>query len=141
MNELIKELKAEHQQLTMILQKVKKLGIITSETKMLLSESKQSLLDHIKKEDDLLYPVMYQQAEHDPKLAVILKIFGQDLEKLAAQVLAFYEKYEQESKETDFSKDFTQFFATLSNRIGKEESILFKEYEQIVESDKNEAGV
>ena len=133
MNALIKELKAEHEQLTMTLQKVKSLGKITPETKNLLSESKQALLDHIKKEDDFLYPIMYKRAEHDPKLAVILKIFGQDLKKLATQVLVFYEKYEQEDHEADFSKDFTQFFAALSNRIGNEESILFKEYEQIME--------
>ena len=136
MIKLIKELKTEHQNIAAVFQQINALGIITEDAKKLLSKSKRALLDHLQKEDDQLYPPIIQQAQQDPHIAAMLKIFGEELKSLTTAVLAFFEKYEQSGNSKDFTTDFASIFAALGSRIEKEESILFKAYEKIIQEKK-----
>ena len=55
---LIDELKNDHTALAWALDEVSKLGIGTPQARKLLLQAKDELLGHLKKEDEMLYPVL-----------------------------------------------------------------------------------
>ena len=62
MSALIEELKREHAKIIAMLNEVKELGILSKEGQSRLMSAKKSLLAHLKKEDEQLYPVLRKEA-------------------------------------------------------------------------------
>ncbi|MCB1192305.1 MAG: hemerythrin domain-containing protein [Leptospiraceae bacterium] len=128
---LIEELKKEHSILVQVLQDVKKQGIGSSSGKENLLKAKTTLLSHLKKEDDKLYPKLKEKAKTDANLQNILSTFAKDMEGVSKTALDFFTKYEMSDSEMEFAKDFGALYAALGNRIRKEENVLYAEYSKI----------
>jgi len=130
-SELIEELRKEHAVIAEALAKVNKLGITSEKGQMVLLAAKNGLLAHLEKEDEQLYPVLHSAAEHDADLKRILDLFAKDMDKISKAALEFFEKYATGGSGIEFAKDFGGLLAALSIRIGREESILYRKYDEL----------
>lgn len=131
MNNLVSELKAEHQKLVSVLTEMKAKGVTTPEGLKVLMQAKGAVVAHLKKEDTFLYPEMRSAAARDPKLQQTLDIFAKDMEKVTAQVLEFFDKYQNGGSGIEFAKDIGALMTVLANRIQREESALYPEYDKL----------
>ena len=132
MKTIIEELKDEHSVLVETLQAVKRFGISTPKGKEYLINAKNTLLGHLRKEDDKLYPILRNQAKEDEALNDLLNDFARDMETVSVLALSFFNKYEHSETNMEFAKDFGILYAALGNRIRKEESILYEAYNKIM---------
>ncbi|WDE04368.1 hemerythrin domain-containing protein [Thalassomonas viridans] len=131
MSALIKELTAEHVEITMALNKAKQLGIQSPRGREALLAVKKGLLAHLEKEDRLLYPALNRAAQSNSSLKRTLDVFAADMDKVSASALAFFDKYADGGSGIEFAKEFGGLFATLSQRIRKEETILYKKFDEV----------
>ncbi len=131
MSTLIEELKNEHRSIAETINEVNRLGIGTKEGQDMLMAAKNSFLTHIKKEDEQIYPLLYRAAEHDPELKRTLEIYATDMNKISKAVLEFFEKYSYGDSGFEFSKDYGTLYTTLSLRIAKEETVIYKKFDDL----------
>lgn len=131
MTRLIESLKAEHLVIAQTLNKVKAAGINTKEGQVILLSAKKGLLAHLKKEDRELYPLLNKAAESDQNLKRTLALFANDMNDISFRALAFFDKYSANASGIEFARDFGGLFATLSQRIRKEENIIYKKFDEI----------
>ena len=129
---LITELKQEHEILFTSLDELKTFDLTSQERWEKLVVLKGILLDHLKKEDEQFYPVLREEAKSDVGLKNMLLEYARDMDEITAFVGEFYEKYAVGGGGGDnFEEDFGLLYSTLSQRISREESILFEKYSQL----------
>ena len=131
MSILIEELKREHLELFATLNKVKELGVLTSEGQEKLLSAKESLLAHLKKEDEQLYPTLKKEAEQNKDIKSTLDLFAMDMEIVSKTALEFFDKYADGVIDAKFEGEFEDLFVALGKRIKNEEEILYENYENI----------
>jgi len=134
MSALIEEFKKEHSEIIAALKEVKELGILSKEGQAKLMLAREGLLAHLKKEDELLYPFLKKEAEHNKKLEEILDLFATDMENVSKIVMEFFDKYSKGVIYGAFPKEFENLFTAFRNRIRNEEDILYEEHEKINQS-------
>ncbi|MCP4265520.1 MAG: hemerythrin domain-containing protein [Candidatus Brocadiaceae bacterium] len=133
MSKLVDDLKQQHKVIADTLSKVKSLGVTSDEGQKTLLAAKNGLLAHLNKEDKELYPVLNKAAESDSGLKNTLDFYAKDMDTISKAALEFFEKYSTGGSGLEFAKDFGTLFATLSLRINKEESILYKKYDELMQ--------
>ncbi|MGX5175370.1 hemerythrin domain-containing protein [Aliikangiella sp. IMCC44653] len=131
MSRLVEELKQEHKAIVHNLNQIKALGVTSEEGQKKLALAKAGLLAHLRKEDEKLYPKMKIEAAANPELKRTLDLFGKDMDKVSSAALAFFDKYAGGGSGLEFAKDFGLLIATLTQRIHKEENVLYEKYNQI----------
>ena len=131
MSALINEFKKDHTKILDTLKEIKELGVLSEEGQAKLISAKESLLKHLKKEDELLYPVLKKEAEHNEKLKELLDVFAKDMENVSRVVMDFFDKYSEDVIDSAVTDEFEQLFAAFRNRIRHEEDILYEEYEKL----------
>lgn len=129
MSALIEEFKKEHSEIMATLKDVKKLGIHSEEGRSKLMSAKKYLLEHLRKENEQLYPVLRKAAKHNKNLRNELDIFAIDPEYVSRVVLEFFDKYSGGAIDKDFQINFESLYASLNARIRNEEEALYREYE------------
>ena len=132
MSELVEELKMEHTFITENFERIRSFGMTSKEGQDILLSIKNALLAHLEKQDRQLYPVLRKEAESNKTLKQTLDIFASDMKDVSEMAFAFFEKYSKGGSGMVFAKDFGRFFAALSQRIGKEERIIYAEYDELV---------
>jgi len=130
MSELITRLKKEHELLYTKINDAKKLGISSDQGKKLLLSIKNDLLTHLQEEDAELYPRLKELARSDENIKKTLDIFAKDMEGITTAAMAFFDKYTHESTDIEFFKDIGRILAALTDRIRKEESTLYRIYDE-----------
>ncbi|MHC4268888.1 MAG: hemerythrin domain-containing protein [Planctomycetota bacterium] len=128
MSTLIDEFKREHSEIVAALKEVKELGILSKEGQTKLFSIKASLFEHLKKEEEQLYPVFYKVAEQNKELKDVLDIIKKDLEKASKDVLEFFNKYNLGVLDKKIVEDFESLFDVICKRMRYEEFILYDEY-------------
>ena len=131
MSNLIDELKGEHGAIVNMLNKVRELGIGSKEGQDRLMSAKASLLAHLAKEDQKLYPVLSEGAKKDQHLKGLMETFAMDMDEISKSALEFFNKYAFGGSGVEFAKEFGRLFVVLGSRIQKEESMLYKEYDKL----------
>jgi len=131
MSVLIEELKKEHAEIVAMLNEVKELGILSKEGQAKLMSAKAHLLAHLKKEDELLYPVLRKEAAHNKNLRKEVDMFAVDPEYVSRVASEFFDKYSGGEMNDSFSINFESLLAALNARIRNEEDALYVEYEKI----------
>lgn len=131
MSDLITELKEEHIQISAILNKVNAIGFYTAEGQGLLNQAKNGLLTHLAKEDKELYPKLTTAAETNIDLKRTLDVFAKDMLEISKSAMAFFERYQNGGSGVEFARDFGRLFSMLNLRIGREERILFEEFQKL----------
>lgn len=132
MSKLTEELKNEHAAVAASLEKIKKIGINSKEDAEFFFSLKESLLGHLKKEDEQLYPALKKEAQNNPRLARTLSYLAEDMAEVTTLALKFFEKYAQCPRAgMEFFGEIGKLSALLGDRIRKEESILYQEYDRL----------
>lgn len=132
MSKLVQELKQDHEKLAQVLSAALSKGP-TKEGLQLLTTSKAALLAHLKKEDTFLYPELKKASLNDKNLKMTLDSFASDMEKVSKAALDFFNKWEKGGDGAEFMKDLSNLLATLSNRIHREETLLYPEFDKIAD--------
>lgn len=128
---LIDELKEEHKILLSYLKEANNnFGLNNEISKQKLLLARDLLLNHLKKEDRSLYPVLKKESENNPQLKNYLQTFASEMETITNFVIKFFEKNEKQIS-PDFSDDLAKISFDLKQRMGREERVLYKEYEKI----------
>ncbi|MDP2683029.1 MAG: hemerythrin domain-containing protein [Deltaproteobacteria bacterium] len=125
MQELIKQLKAEHAIALDMLVKVKDAGALSREVQKTLVSFRDILIAHLNNEEVNLYPSLKRIAAEDKDLLETIDYFVKDMGVVAGSALQFFDKYCADGSSLEFGKDFSMFFAALKARIEKEEEILY----------------
>lgn len=131
MSKLVEELKSDHKVIAATLNKVSGLGISSPEGQKTLLAAKSGLLAHLKKEDGHLYPVLKNAATADADLKRTLDMFAKDMVIISMAAVEFFDKYARGGDGLAFAKDFGRLYATLSQRISREENVLYKKFDEI----------
>src|SRR5690349_9702910 len=93
MSYLIAELKADHVTLKHMLKHAADLTKSALERVQVLTQAKVALLSHLDKENHEFYPSLKSVAGRDRETAAILDVFAKDMEAIAPQALAFFDRY------------------------------------------------
>ncbi len=131
MSALIEEFKREHSEILAILNEAKELGILSKEGQSKLMSVKEILLEHLWNENERLYPVLWEEAEHNNDIKDVLDLFAVEMENVSIIVQEFFDKYYGGVIDEDFPREFERFFAAISKRIKDEEDILYDEYDRM----------
>ncbi len=131
MSVLIEEFKKEHSEIIAALNEVEELGILSKEGQAKLMSIKAGLLEHLKKEEEQLYPVLKKEAKNNKQLESTLDLFAIDMEDVSRIVLEFFDKYSEGDLDMEFQRKFDSLFVALGARIRNEEKILYAEYEKM----------
>jgi len=131
MNSLIEELKGDHARMLAHLDEVRKLGIGSKDGRAKLMNVKGTLLGHLKKEDVRLYPSLHEAAKTNAELKSLLDRFAKDMEEVSRSALAFFDKYAQGGDPIEFGRDYGKLSVTLNNRMRREETTLYPEFEKL----------
>lgn len=128
MAELILILIQEHRNIIITLDKLKNLEPSSQESKDLLVISKNLLLTHLRKEDDILYPALNKIALEDHKLKIKLDIYAYDMKDISLQTLGFFNKYIGSDNFSQFNDDLNDLYEKQYLRIKKEEEVIYPHY-------------
>ncbi len=131
MSALIEEFKREHSEIVETFKEVEELGILTKEGQAKLLSVKQSLIEHLKEEDEKFYPVLRRASEHNKKLKEVLEVFAKDLDSVSRFVFGFFDRYDKGFLGEGLSRDFETLFMVIRNRMENEENILYEEYNKL----------
>ena len=132
MRNLIAELKQEHAVISARLVEARALGISSAQGRDHLLLVKSTLLAHLAKEDQQLYPKLREAAANDRQLETLLKIFARDMEQVSGFAIQFFAKFESGVATSDqYLEDVAMLLARLRFRIGNEEQILYREYQRV----------
>ena len=133
MSALIEEFKKEHSEIVEAFKEVKTLGILTKEGQTKLMSVKPSLIEHLSKEDEKLYPVLWKEAEQNRKLKADLDVFAKDWESVSVFVFGFLDKYNKGLLRARLLRGFETLNFVLLNRMRNEEKFLYDAYDKIVQ--------
>ncbi len=137
MNNIIDTLKSEHMEVQNVLRKLQSGNVTGKESLQLIFEFKEKLVAHIKKEDELLYPELERLAQENLELKLTLDMFRDEMVQISEELNNFLNHYPDvasiENRKSDFIKDISKMIVLIKNRIIKEEVIIFKQYQKILD--------
>ncbi|MFZ5626133.1 MAG: hemerythrin domain-containing protein [Bacillota bacterium] len=128
---LVDALKSDHAVILATLNQIKEVGISSKEGRDKLLEVKNLLLHHLQKEDRELYPRLRRAAEVDISLRQTLELFAKDMDEISRLAMEFFQKYAQGGAGVEFARDFGRLYATLGERIRREENIIYVRFQQL----------
>lgn len=131
MSVLVERLKKEHVVIVDVLNKTKEVGVGSKEGQDKLRSARTALLAHLKTEDEQLYPALKKEAEKNDSLKRTLDLFAREMETISKEALSFVDKYSNGGSGLEFARDFGRLYMNLSQRIRKEESTLYPEYDKL----------
>jgi len=128
MGKLINELRYEHRMIYQLLSSLRDLDGGPEDIRKLLLAARQRIMEHLRKEDTLLYPALSKAAGRD-------KILYEKLDKLEAEMAVttarldrFFNKYSKSGTLDNFIGDLNSIYSLVKDRLQKEELYLFTEY-------------
>lgn len=137
MSTLINQLKLEHQDISLILTEVNKLGVFTHGGQLKLEIVKKMFFKHLQKENEELYPILNLEAKNNKILKNNMQALSLEMKSIIENTAKFFQKYEGVTNNLEFSLDFGNLFSMLVQRFVKEEKVLYSEYIRIKSSVKS----
>ena len=133
--DLILQLKQEHVQIIYLLEEIlTETKKVEEDSKLIpkLRELKLVLVNHLKLEDNLLYPV-FEKAK-DAKMNQLGKSFSEEMLAISKVALKFFADFENEDvskliKDLEFKKQLQGIIKVVKKRVSVEEKILFPAYQ------------
>jgi len=128
MSNIINELKAEHAHLDHLFVKIEHLDVSSKEASEQLQAVKLAVLNHLKKENQTIYPKLREAAFNNLRLQRKLDLFARDTVRLSTIFIQFIDKYSEGGSNLDFKRDFSRLSKILSAFAKREEEVIFSEY-------------
>lgn len=129
---ILDTLKKDHISIIEALEVVAQQSFNTDDSKQAIFKIKETLLAHLKREDDDFYPTLKEHALKDIELAKTLDDFSEDMAKISKEALAFFEKHSQNSEDASLKPDLLRLTSYLKRRIVREEKVLFTVFEKTI---------
>ena len=127
---LVEELKRGHSLIIETLKQARKLGIDTKEGQNEILSAKDTILGHMKKENEEFYPVLRKAAESNGKLKELIAEFDNDINEISRYSTEFFDN-KNVAMGSNFASEVENFIAILDRRILREETFLFKEFKKL----------
>jgi hypothetical protein len=89
---LLDQVKKEHEITNNLIAKIKRLGVHTREGRDQLIEAKDQLLNHLKKDVEVLYPELRKTAEENPNFKGTFEEFEKEMKEISEFCAAFFKK-------------------------------------------------
>ena len=124
MTALLEQVKKEHEKTNNLIAKIKRLGVHTREGRDKLIEAKDQLLDHLKKDVEVLYPELRKTSEENPNFKGTFEEFEKEMKEISEFCASFFKKYSLGGGGIEFFRDFEKLKNTLESRMQEEESLL-----------------
>ncbi len=121
---LLEQVKKEHEITNNLIAKIKRLGVHTREGRDQLIEAKDQLLNHLKKDVEMLYPELRKTVEENPNFKGTFEEFEKEMKEISEFCAAFFRKYSSGGGGIEFFRDFEKLKNTLESRMHEEESLL-----------------
>lgn len=99
-----------------------------------LMQARDLMLKHHEFEDRTFYPALENAALHNHKLKAMLQEFDEERKLVTALAHEFFEHYSIKHSDEKLLQDFGTFFILLTNRMNREERLLFTKYERFTPS-------
>ncbi len=93
MTNLTSTLRLQHVFISNLVEAAQWIGVEKLEAQRKLRAAKIHLLAHLKLEDTLLYPVLFEAAETNVELKHTLQFLGKDMAGVSKEVMSFFEQY------------------------------------------------
>jgi hemerythrin superfamily protein len=129
MKEFIKKWKAEHSAIRNALASITRLDISAKPGREKVIKAKGMILEHLKSEDEVLYPALKKSARKNLNLTRVLEILKKEMDDLAPKIKSFFKAFEDDPMATGLPSEFISIAGLLKARIDREEEVLLKEYE------------
>lgn len=129
MLDLIDELSAEHSDLSISFGNLERLDITSEESHKEFQSIKSSLLAHLRKENEELYPQLREISFNNLQLQRTLDWFMRDLARISAVLILFLDTYADGGSPLAFRRDFKRLNKILNALIKQEERIIYTEYQ------------
>lgn len=129
---LIATLKHDHVELRQIMEKIRIQGIGTPEGRQTLHSARALFIAHIRREDEEFYPAFRALLDRNPNHSGLVEQFSREMTDLGAQILAFFDKYQDGGAGLAFATDFGRMHALLHSRWHKEEGLLYARYVEMM---------
>ena len=130
MSAFIRILETEHAAIMDMLKRVLRKGVHTVEGRNELTEANELLCNHLKKEDEILYPALWDISKNDVDLFDLLNTFEKEMKSLTHYCKIFFKEYSISGGGIDFLKDFDKLYLLLQKRIKNEELYLYPKYKE-----------
>ena len=127
MSVLADRLHDEHTIMLDLLKKLRATGPATPEGHDLLLKARNLIINHLKQEDEHLYPVL-RANEFTQDVAAT---FADEMAPLAERFIQFFERYDTPTATEEFNSELGRLMASLQRRITREEYVLLPTYKQI----------
>lgn len=133
MSNLVEELTKEHQEISQLLGRIIELGVASAQAQSLLMAARETLLNHLKKEDELLYPILRAAAQSNEDLQRTLDSFAQDMGEITQFALDYFQRHEADEAQAvqhgdEFMHETGRLLGVLRTRILREETILYPQF-------------
>jgi hemerythrin-like domain-containing protein len=128
MSELISILKDEHQKIKDLLSNVYE--YVGSESKKIdfVNQLDNLVTEHLRKEENELYPFLKEEAKEDNSLKNKMDAFLNNREEIKSFTLYYIDKYSKGNFDDKFSGDTAKLLSSLRQCMIKEEVSIYSEY-------------
>lgn len=131
MTNLTSTLRLQHVFISNLVEAAQWIGVEKLEAQRKLRAAKIHLLAHLKLEDTLLYPVLFEAAEKNVELKYTLEFLAKDMMGVSKEVMNFFEQYHIGRTHHHTTKDIANILFLLQTRIRREEDTLFAEFDKL----------
>ncbi|UFS70163.1 hemerythrin domain-containing protein [Geomonas sp. RF6] len=133
MGRLTDDLKKDHADIAAMLEQVKEARSSHKDVHKILLSARNSLLNHLRKEDAHLYPLLNAAAQKDPALKKLLDHYTRDMEEITRNAVTFFDTYTPSGTEhnIDFAVAFGKLYAAIARRLRSEEGTIYREYDKL----------
>ncbi len=131
MTNLTSTLRLQHVFLSNLLEAAQWIGVEQYEAQRKLRAAKAQLLAHLRLEDTLLYPVLFEAAETNTELRHTLQFLEHDMAGVSREVMSFFEQCHINGSHHHRTQDIGQILFLLQTRIRREEDTLFAEFDKL----------
>jgi iron-sulfur cluster repair protein YtfE (RIC family) len=136
MNYILDILRTEHRMIMNLLNKLRSEGMTSADAVNELIAARNLLLQHLRKEDEIIFPVLYKGAEKNREFAGKLEHHDEAMVRITDKVLEYFSTYSDGKNGGNFTRDTKTVYEMLKTRILNEETILFPEYERLCDGEK-----
>ena len=131
MTNLTATLRLQHLFIANLLEAAQWIGVGELEAQRKLRVAKTHLLAHFKLEDTLLYPVLFEAAEHNAELKQTLAVLAKDMAGVEKEVMSFFEQFHISGTPQQLTKDIGHIRLLLQTRISREEDTLYEAFDKL----------
>lgn len=132
MSRFITRLQEEHAELAAAVAGIRDSGHAHAASWLVLGRIRGRMLSHLMKEDRYLYPALLACASRHPVLREVVHRYQQDLDTVAGAAFAFFRKHDEHRELPDFATDLEHLCGRITERIRKEETLLYPTYAKLV---------